>query len=135
MATRGFFASLGVLAILALSLLAPLSPEIKRILEIADTTICFVFLADFGLLLYLHKNRKKYFFTWGWIDLISSIPLFDPLRWGRLARMVRLLRLFRGLRGSTGLLRRLLLSKQETTLAAIFLLIAAVMVPTGTVGK
>jgi len=42
--------------------------------------------------------------------------------------MVRLLRLFRGLRGSTGLLRRLLLSKQETTLAAIFLLIAAVMV-------
>ena len=39
---------------------------------------------------------------------------------------MRLLRLFRGLRGSAGILRRLFLQKQETTLAAIFLLIVAV---------
>lgn len=119
-------ASLAVLAVLSLSLLTPIPPEVRRILNIADIIICAVFLADFFILLYLHRDRRKYFLTWGWIDLISSIPLLDPLRWGRLARLMRLLRLFRGLRGSAGILRRLFLQKQETTLAAIFLLIVAV---------
>ncbi len=119
-------ASLAVLAVLSLSLLTPIPAEVRRILNVADIVICAVFLADFLLLLYLHRDRRKYFLTWGWIDLISSIPLLDPLRWGRLARLMRLLRLFRGLRGSAGILRRLFLQKQETTLAAIFLLIVAV---------
>lgn len=119
-------ASLAVLAVLTLSLLAPIPPEVRRILNVADVLICTVFFTDFLILLYLHKDRRRYFLTWGWIDLASSIPLFDPLRWGRVARLMRLLRLFRGLRGSAGILRGLFLQKQETTLAAIFLIIVAV---------
>ena len=29
---------------------------------------------------------------WGWLDLLSSIPMVDALRWGRLARVLRIIR-------------------------------------------
>lgn len=121
------FASLGVLSTLTFSLFVPFPPEVQKILNLADFLICLVFLADFGILLYLHKNRKKYMLTWGWLDLVSSIPMIDPLRWGRLARLIRLIRLFRGVRGSTGLLRQLFLNKQEATLVGIVLLLGCVI--------
>ena len=121
------FASLGVLSTLTFSLFVPFPPEVQKVLNLADFLICLIFLADFGILLYLHKNRKKYMLTWGWLDLVSSIPMIDPLRWGRLARLIRLIRLFRGVRGSTGLLRQLFLCKQEATLVGIVLILGCVI--------
>lgn len=120
--------SIAVLLVLAASLLMPLPTEIKRVLDVADVAICAVFMADFFLLLYLHVDRRRYLLTWGWLDFLSSIPLVDPFRWGRVARVVRLLRLFRGLRGSAGLLRRLFAHRRETTVAAIILTLLAVAV-------
>ncbi len=119
-------ASIGVLAVLAASLLMPLPAEVTRIFAWADTAICLIFMSDFFLLLYLHKDRRRYLVTWGWLDFLSSIPLVDPFRWGRLARVVRLLRLFRGLRGSAGLLRRVFANRRETAVAAIILTLLAV---------
>ena len=121
------FASLGVLATLTCSLFVPFPPEVQRILNVTDFMICLIFLTDFCILLYLHKNRKRYMLTWGWLDLLSSIPLVDPLRWGRLARLIRLIRLFRGVRGSTGLLKQLFLNKKEATLVGIVLLLGCVI--------
>lgn len=120
-------ASLGVLATLTFSLFVPFPPEVQRVLNLVDFLICLIFLVDFGILLYLHKNRKKYMLTWGWLDLVSSIPMIDPLRWGKLARLIRIVRLFRGVRGSTGLLRQLFLKKQEATLVGIVLLMGSVL--------
>jgi voltage-gated potassium channel len=40
---------------------------------------------------------------WGWIDLLSSIPVVDPLRWGRLVRVVRVIRLIRAFRSMRSL--------------------------------
>lgn len=120
--------SIAVLIALILSLFVPLPQEIKKVLDVADIGICIIFMADFFLLLYLHNDRRKYLLTWGWLDFLSSIPLIDPLRWGRLARIVRLLRLFRGLRGSSGLLRRLFADKQETTIFAIVLTLITVAI-------
>lgn len=120
--------SLSVLVVLSLSLFTPVKGELKEILDWADVAACVIFMIDFLILLYLHKDRKRYMLTWGWLDLISSIPLIDPLRWGRMARLIRLLRLFRGLRGSMGLLNRLFLQRQEVTLAAIFILTVFVVV-------
>jgi voltage-gated potassium channel len=120
--------SLGVLIVLGLSLLTPLPAEVKRILDWADIAICTVFMADFFMLLYLHVDRKRYLLTWGWIDFLSSIPLVDPFRWGRIARVIRLLRLFRGLRGSAGLLRRLFANRRETAVIAIILTMLVVAV-------
>ena len=109
-------------------MLVPLPTEVKRVLDIADIAICAVFMADFLLLLYLHRDRRRYLLTWGWLDFISSIPLVDPFRWGRIGRVVRLLRLFRGLRGSAALLRRLFASRRETTVIAIVLTLLVVTV-------
>lgn len=120
--------SLAVLLVLALSLFMPLPPEVKKVLDWADLAICAIFMADFALLLYLHVDRRRYLLTWGWLDFISSIPLVDPFRWGRIARIIRLLRLFRGLRGSAGLLRRFFAHRQETAVLAIVLTLLIVAI-------
>ena len=38
--------------------------------------------------------------TWGWLDLLSSIPAVDALRWGRAARVLRILRVLRGVKAT-----------------------------------
>ncbi|ONF43861.1 ion transporter [Marinobacter lutaoensis] len=69
-------------------------PEVSEVLQRIDFFVCLVFLGDFFVNLYAAKSKLSYL-KWGWIDLLSSIPLVDPLRWGRLARIVRILRFFR----------------------------------------
>ena len=59
----------------------------RNILEYADFLVCVVFFGDFLFTLIRSENRWRYLRTWGWIDLLSSIPAVDVLRWGRAARM------------------------------------------------
>lgn len=81
-----------------------LDPEVLRIFQLADTAICALFFADFLYTLYKAADRKRYFVTWGWIDLLSSIPQVgwlsgsEYVRWGRAARVLRLVRGIRSLR-------------------------------------
>jgi voltage-gated potassium channel len=86
--------SVYVLAALLAESLLKLSPEVSRFIQAADTFICLVFLADFGLRFHKAENKFK-FMKWGWIDLISSIPNVDVFRWGRLIRVFRILRAIR----------------------------------------
>jgi voltage-gated potassium channel len=81
-----------------------------------------MFLADFGLSFYSAENRWRYFFTWGWLDLLSSIPTLDAARWGRAARIARIVRVLRGIR-ATMILTSLVLEKrrQSGVLAAALL--------------
>jgi hypothetical protein len=74
-----------------------LSGQTRKLLGTFDTLICFIFLADFFYRL-RHAENKLAFMKWGWIDLISSIPMLDVFRWGRLIRIVRILRILRGVR-------------------------------------
>lgn len=77
-----------------------MDPEVVKILGFADTFICFAFFADFLVHLARAENRTRYFFTWGWLDLLSSIPAVDLFRWGRTARVFRILQVLRGLRAT-----------------------------------
>jgi len=97
-----FILSLSVLALLALAAEAtlPLTQGTRSILQYADMLVCLVFFLDFVLLLYYAENRKKYLLTWGWVDLASSIPMLDVLRWGRAARIMRIFRVLRGVRSA-----------------------------------
>lgn len=79
---------------------ARLTLETQRILEAADLVVCAVFLGDFLVQLATAENRWRYFVRWGWIDLLSSIPMVDALRFGRAARVLRILRLPRGVRAT-----------------------------------
>ncbi|HYC59190.1 MAG TPA: ion transporter [Thermoanaerobaculia bacterium] len=98
-----------------------LDPQIELILEYADLAICAAFLLDFFVTLWRAPDRWRYLRTWGWIDLISSIPTLDVARWGRLARVARLLRILRALR-ATRLLSKVMLQqrRQSTSFAAAF---------------
>ncbi len=63
---------------------------------------------------------------WGWIDLLSSIPLVDPFRWGRLARIVRILRFFRTMKSLKLLVNSIQSSKfQSLTLIVILITFVA----------
>jgi voltage-gated potassium channel len=86
------------LGILAFQASAPIEPNTVAILDYADFAICVVFLADFTKSIYGAPNRWRYMYTWGWLDLLSSIPAFDIARWGRAARILRVFRVLRGLK-------------------------------------
>ena len=96
-------------------------PEISLVLQRIDLFICLVFLGDFFLNLYTAKSKLAYL-KWGWIDLLSSIPLADPLRWGRLARVIRILRFLRTIKSLRILVSSIQRSKfQSLTLVVILI--------------
>jgi voltage-gated potassium channel len=86
-----------VLAAMFVGVAMKLPGEVQHLLDMIDAIVCFVFLADFFVHLWIAPSKLGYL-KWGWIDLISSIPSVPVLRVGRLARIVRILRLLRGVR-------------------------------------
>jgi len=108
------------LAVLAFQVIGTRAPGTMLVLRYADFAVCAMFLADFLWSLYRAENRWRYFFTWGWLDLLSSIPAIDIARLGRFARILRVFRVLRGLR-ATLILTSLIVQKraQNTVLAAV----------------
>jgi voltage-gated potassium channel len=96
-----FMFGLGVYVLLALAAetLLPLSEATDAILDEVDNGICVIFFFDFFISLYRAPNKLAYL-KWGWIDLLSSIPMVDMFRAGRIARIIRILRAFRGVRSA-----------------------------------
>ncbi len=92
------FCCLVALGLLATGDLGRADPEVRSLLDWADTAICGVFLIDFVVSLVRAENRWRYLVTWGWIDLVSAIPALDIARWGRAARVLRILRVIRGIK-------------------------------------
>jgi voltage-gated potassium channel len=88
------------LGVLAVQTAVKLRPDTRDILDLADYAVCVIFFVDFLIDLWRAPNRQKYFFSWGWLDLVSSIPIFHITRWARAARVVRIFRLLRGLRAA-----------------------------------
>ncbi|MAD61736.1 MAG: hypothetical protein CMH49_09560 [Myxococcales bacterium] len=70
-------------------------PELHKLLQLFDLIICVFFFVDF-LIRLLTAPIKKQYLKWGWIDLISSLPMVDQLRWGRLWRLLRIVRAIKG---------------------------------------
>ena len=133
-----FMLALCVYALAALAAEASYPPgsEIRQLFSYLDTTVCVLFLADFGISLYRAENRWRYFYTWGWLDLLSSIPTLDAARWGRAARIARIVRVLRGVRATrilaglvfekrrqSGLLAAALLALLLLTLASVSILV------------
>ena len=82
---------------LAVETFLHLHPNDITLLDIIDNLICGIFLIDFCICLANAKNKWDYL-KWGWIDLLSSIPVMDELRAGRIVRVIRILRVLRGIR-------------------------------------
>jgi voltage-gated potassium channel len=116
------------LAALAVETTVPLDRESRDILDYADFVVCALFFLDFLVCLYKAESKARYLLTWGWLDLLSSVPAVAPLRWGRAARLVRILRILRVVR-SARVLSTLILEKrsQSAVLAATLFTIVLVV--------
>ena len=95
-----------------------LPPQVDLLIERIDFAICLIFIGDFFARLYKAPSKLS-FLKWGWIDLLSSIPMFDFLRWGRLVRIVRILRILRAFRSTKLLLSYLFRNRARGTFATV----------------
>lgn len=112
--------SIYVLAILFAEEFLITDPETRRLLQYVDLVVCMIFLMDFFVNLFTAPNKLKYL-KWGWIDFLASIPMIDPLRWGRLSRVVRILRFLRTIKSMKVLIQSIQRSKFQSFTLIVFL--------------
>jgi voltage-gated potassium channel len=116
--------SIYVLSIFIIETLVTLPSEVIKVLDFVDNIICVFFLFDFFFRFYQAESKLQ-FLKWGWIDLISSIPTFDALRFGRLLRLIRLIRILRAFRSTKHIVDHIYKKKSKgafTTVVVIAIL-------------
>jgi len=106
---------------LAISTLGRPDQDQLAILEMADNVVCGLFFTDFLVSLYRAPNRWSYLIRWGWLDLLSSVPMINALRVTRLARIIRILRLIRGIKASKVIAHFVLDRRAESAFLAVSL--------------
>lgn len=124
-----FILALSVIALLALFVerVVPLGPEQRRVLEVFDWALCAVFFVDFLITLRGAARKWRYLATWGWLDLLSSIPAVAAFRIARSARIVRILRVLKIVRASRILARSFRSRRVESGLSAVGILAISVL--------
>ncbi len=95
-----------------------LSKDVIEVLAFADNVICLFFLVDFAIR-FKRVESKRAFMKWGWIDLLSSIPMLDVFRYGRIVRVVRVLRILRAVRSTKVILYHLFRNKTQGTFSLV----------------
>jgi voltage-gated potassium channel len=114
--------SLFTLGMLATDALFKLDMRTREIIAWLDNGVCLLFFMDFALSFWRAESKSDYFFKWGWLDLLSSIPMIDSLRWGRLARIFRIFRILRGMRSAKLLAELAVQRRAESALLTAALL-------------
>lgn len=107
-----------VLGALIVDTITVVPPETSQLLRYIDNSICAFFFFEFLYRLYSAKNKWKYL-QWGWVDLVSSIPMVDFLRAGRLLRLIRLLRIVRAFRSTHKFVHHIFINKAKGALTSV----------------
>lgn len=97
-------------------------PDIEEVLNLMNRIISIIFLIDFLARLRIAESRRDYFIKkYGWLDLVSSIPIPGA----QLARVPRLLKTGQLLRqsGETGIIRAVIDNRADTALLFISLFV------------
>ena len=115
------FLCIYVLIILSVTTIFKLPYETAILLDKIDNFICFIFIGDFIFNLITAKSKLSYL-KWGWIDLLSSIPNIQILRWGRFARIIRILRILRGVRSTKFILSFLFKNRAKGTFISVIMI-------------
>lgn len=91
---------LSVFSIVLLSLMffIPSDSEVYRLIAYFDFILCIIFFIDFISQLIKAENKWKYFYTVGWLDLLSSIPLVSEFRFVRVFRIFRVFRIIKSVK-------------------------------------
>lgn len=95
-----------------------LTAEVSKVLNYFDYLICAFFFIEF-LYRYIKASDKWAFMKWGWVDLLSSIPMIDFLRAGRVLRLIRLIRVVRAFRSTNMLVNHIFDNKAKGTLTSV----------------
>jgi len=119
--------SLLALATLAIETLFKLDPNTRMVLGYADYAVCVLFFLDFIVLLVKSEKKLRYLFTWGWLDLLSSIPAINVLRLGRAARIMRIFRVMRGVR-SAKIISSIILERRAQSIFLAVVLVSIILV-------
>jgi voltage-gated potassium channel len=126
-----FVLTIYVLIVLIIDTLYVLPAETSRLLNYIDYAICTFFFFEFLYRFTMAESKLK-FMKWGWIDLISCIPMIDSLRAGRLLRLIRLIRIIRAFKSAKELFEHMFKNKAEGTftsaaiLAVMFIIFSAI---------
>ncbi|MCF7841089.1 MAG: potassium channel family protein, partial [Candidatus Marinimicrobia bacterium] len=107
-----------VLLLLLIETVFTLTPGTQQLIRLIDTSVCLIFIGDFFYQFFSAKNRLA-FLKWGWIDLLSSIPLVDAFRVGRLVRIARIIRALRAVRAGGSVLNYLTRNRTKNTLLTV----------------
>ena len=116
-----------VLIALVVETVATLPEQTSVLLTRIDNLICLMFIGDFFYQLAKAKSKLGYL-KWGWIDLVSSIPNVEFLRWGRFVRVVRILRIMRGIRSTRQILRYVFENRAQGTFASVAMISFVVLI-------
>jgi voltage-gated potassium channel len=109
-----------VLLVGAEALIDPKS-EMHHLFQSFDFAICILLLMDFVGALVTAPNKWHYFKTWGWLDLISSIPAIPLFRCGRIIRLIRVIRIIRSVKATRLVASTFFANKGENTLLGMVL--------------
>ena len=71
------------------------SEDIQQIVDSADHLLCLFFFADFLKQFIQAKGARLAYMKYGWIDLLSSIPIIPGAALGRVFRILRILKVLR----------------------------------------
>ncbi len=116
-----FILTIYVLGALVIDTVFKLQYETEELLIYIDHTICAFFFFEFCYNFYYAKNKAK-FMEWGWIDLLSCIPLVGFLRVGRIFRFIRLIRVIRAFKTTKHLVSHIFANKIEGTLTSVLII-------------
>ncbi|MBZ9627842.1 potassium channel family protein [Psychroflexus sp. CAK57W] len=97
--------------------------ELNQLIQYYDFGLCMVFLYDFFVQLYKRKKRWRYFFTYGWLDLLSSIPVISEFRYIRVLRIFRILRIIRSL----NMLYRFIITNKKASLYGLIVFVSTII--------
>ncbi len=123
---------LSILSVYALGALVvdsfvSLEQETSKIIILFDHLLCIIFFFEF-LNNYRLAPNKAEFMRWGWIDLLSCIPLVGVLRTGRIFRLIRIFRVIRAFKSSKHLIETIFKNRVEGTLSSVFVLAFLILV-------
>jgi len=107
-----------VLGALIVDTVFNLPDEISSLLGYFDTTICAFFFIEFSVRFYKADNKLK-FMKWGWIDLVSSIPMIGIFRVGRIFRLIRLIRVIRAFHSTKKVISHIYKNKAQGALTSV----------------
>jgi voltage-gated potassium channel len=113
-----FWLSVYVLIALVAEYVLKLSEDTRVILSYADWIVCGVFFIDF-VRRFVRAPSKLAYMKWGWLDLLSCIPMIDAFKAGRIYRVVRVVRILRALRSSRNIVGLLYRKRAQNTFAVV----------------